>query len=272
MEVAQPLRILFADGELAMTRPLRVELRRRGASVAMATTGPDAIRMAEACPPDLVVIDGSVARDEEADLALVFRASLPRARFILLRSTGEAAPESPGSGILFSATKPVPKEPFLEAIVSAFPGRLGPPPADPPAPRKVLCVDDDVPYLHSLSRFLRRRGYDVYAHESAGRALQALGNIRPELAVVDILMPGMDGLELTRKICKDYGGKVPVVVLTGASSNETYHRARESGASYCLSKPYKPEDFLNVVDFIAGDLDEEERSLLRSRKLPEPPS
>ncbi len=267
MELARPLGILFADADLAATRPLRVELRRRGASVEMATAGQEAIQKAESRPPDLVVIGGSVIRDAGSDLALVFRASVPRAQFILLRSPGEEAPESPGSGILFSATKPVSKEQLLEVIGSAFPGRLGPPPAGPAAPRKVLCVDDDIPYLRSLSRFLRRRGYEVYAHESARRALQALREIRPELAVVDILMPDMDGLALTRRICQDYQGQVPVVVLTGAASPEAYQRARECGASYCLSKPYRPEDFLNVVDFIAGDLDEEERNLLRNRNL-----
>jgi AmiR/NasT family two-component response regulator len=63
-----------------------------------------------------------------------------------------------------------------------------------------------------------------------------------------------------------------VVVLTGASSKETYSRAKENGASYCLFKPCRPEDFLNVVDFIAGDLDEEERRLLRGRNLSPVPS
>ena len=78
-------------------------------------------------------------------------------------------------------------------------------------------------------------------------------------------MPGMDGLALVRRIHEEWKGRVPVVVLTALSFSETYHRARESGASYCLTKPCKPEDFLNVVDFIAGDLDEEERLLLKNR-------
>jgi CheY-like chemotaxis protein len=126
-------------------------------------------------------------------------------------------------------------------------------------------VDDDRAYLDSLSRFLRRRGYDVSCHESARQALEALPKIRPELAIVDILMPVMDGLALTRRIHQDFKGEVPVVVLTGLPSKEAYHRARESGASYCLTKPCKPEDFLNIVDFIAGDLDQEERELVKNR-------
>ena len=81
------------------------------------------------------------------------------------------------------------------------------------------------------------------------------------------MMPGMDGITLTRRIHEDYRGKVPVVVLTALDSRETYRRAKESGASYCLTKPCKPEDFLNVVDFIAGDLDSQERQLLKSRVL-----
>jgi len=167
--------------------------------------------------------------------------------------------------LLFSAHKPVSKESLLEVILEAFPGRLSEDPVPAPKAHTLLCVDDDRTYLNSLSRFLQRRGYEVSCHDNARRALEALPEIRPELAIVDIMMPGMDGLTLTRRIHEDFKGKVPVVVLTALDSKETYHRARESGASYCLTKPCKPEDFLNVVDFIAGDLDEQERELLKSR-------
>lgn len=257
-----PLSILFGDVDLASTRPLRVELRRRGAKVRLVSTAAEVLA---AEGPDLLVLDEELQRGFGSDLIEDCRTSFPDAEIILLHSGGDLAPHGPGQGLLFSAHKPVSKETLLEVIHDAFPGRLGNEPVPPPKSQLLLCVDDDKAYLNSLSRFLRRRGYDVSCHDSADGALAVLPRLRPELAIVDILMPGMDGLALTRRIQENYHGKVPVVVLTALDSNEAYHRARESGASYCLIKPCKPEDFLNVVDFIAGDLDEEERTLLRTR-------
>jgi DNA-binding response OmpR family regulator len=265
MNASTPLVILFADADLAANRPLRVELRRRGAKVTLVNSAADALQQARVSPPDLLVLDDSVNRDGESDLITVFRERLPETEVILLHGGGDAAPHAPGQGLLFSAHKPVSKESLLEVIVSAFPGRLGEDPVPHPKAHTLLCVDDDRTYLNSLSRFLQRRGYEVSCHDNARRALEVLPELRPELAIVDIMMPGMDGLTLTKRIHDDYKGKVPVVVLTALDSKETYHRARESGASYCLTKPCKPEDFLNVVDFIAGDLDEEERELLKNR-------
>jgi DNA-binding response OmpR family regulator len=260
-----PLSVLFADADLAATRPLRVDLRRRGAKVHLVDSADEAIRHASIDAPELLVLDDDLNRGAECGLLSWFRARFPGTEVVLLHSGGDVAPHGPGQGLLFSAHKPVSKETLLDVIVAAFPGRLREDPVPPPKAHVILCVDDDRGYLNSLSRFLRRRGYEVFCHESARRALQTLPEIRPELAIVDIKMPGMDGLTLTRRIREDFKGEVPVVVLTALDSKETYHRARESGASYCLTKPCKPEDFLNVVDFITGDLDEEERELLRSR-------
>jgi CheY-like chemotaxis protein len=225
----------------------------------------EAVHQSRHAPADLLILDEATCRDGETDLVSFFGQNFPGTQIILLHSGGDTAPHGPGQGLLFSAHKPVSKETLLEVIVSAFPGRLGAEPVPRPERHTILCVDDDRAYLQSLARFLRRRGYEVVCHESAREALEALPKIRPELAVVDIMMPVMDGLALTRQIHRDFKGQVPVVVLTALNSKEAYHRARESGASYCLTKPCKPEDFLNVVDFIAGDLDQDERELLQSR-------
>jgi len=265
MEANPALVILFADHDLASTRPLRVELRRRGARVQFVDSAAEAVRQASMEPPDLVVLDESLKWYGASDLVSFFRSSLPATKVILLHSDADAAASESGSGVLFSAHKPVSKTALLDVVVSAFPGRLEAVSAPVPETHTILCVDDDATYLNSLSRFLKRRGYRVHCHESARSALEALGDMNPDLAVVDILMPGMDGLALTRRIHERSKGRVPIVVLTALDSKETYHRARESGASYCLTKPCKPEDFLNVVDFIAGDLDEEERQLLKVR-------
>jgi len=265
MVTQRPLTILFADTDIAACRPLRVDLRRRGARVDLVDSVPEAMVQAENAPPDLVVLDESFRKSGDHDLLSFFRSSLPRTRFILLHEDTVDAPQASGPDILHSGRKPVSKETLLDVIADAFPGRLEGHLLVTPSHSRILCVDDDRAYLNSLSRFLQRRGYQVFAHTSAQTALEELPRIHPDLAIIDLLMPRMDGLALTRRIHQTWRGQVPIVVLTALDSKESYHRARESGASYCLSKPCKPEDFLNVVDFIAGDLDEAERKLLKNR-------
>lgn len=269
MEPMTPLEILFGDPDLAANRPLRVELRRRGARVTVATTSARLLEEVAAHPPDLLVLDEGVSGKEDGvDVLSHVGEHGPDTKIILLHSGLDVPSHGSEMGLLFSAHKPASKSALLEVITSAFPGRLKEDPEHRPETHTILCVDDDREYLNSLSRFLKRRGYRVICHDNARRALEALPEMQPDLAIVDIRMPGMDGLALTRRIHERSGGKVPVVVLTGLNSSDTHRRARESGASYCLTKPCRPEDFLNVVDFIAGDLDEEERRLLRSHCEP----
>jgi DNA-binding response OmpR family regulator len=129
----------------------------------------------------------------------------------------------------------------------------------------ILCVDDDSPYLRALERALTRRGYRVLACGSASDALKAVSKDRPALAIVDIMMPGMDGLQLTGRLSHWDGGSIPVVLLTGLSSDETMYHGFTEGARYLLEKPCEPGKILDVVDYFAGDLDEEERRKLKER-------
>lgn len=265
MTTQRPLSILFADSDLAATRPARVDLRRRGAHVSWAGSSADASRQVLVQPPDLLVLDDGLDSLEGVDPIEYFSDRLPEAEIILLHSRADPTPLDSGLGLLFSAHKPISKRALIDVIITAFPGRLAETSFPAPEAHTLLCVDDDQTYLTALSRFLERRGYHVLAYQNARRALEALSKHEPQLAIVDILMPEMDGLSLAHRIHERSQGKLPVVILTALNSKEVYGRARESGASYCLTKPCQPQDLLNVVDFIAGDLDPDERNLLQNQ-------
>src|SRR5436190_3151499 len=160
MPNAAPLNILLVDADLAATRPLRVELRRRGAKVQLVGSGEEAVQRSRVSTPDLLVLDEGACRDGGTDLLSFFGSNAPDTRIILLHSGDDTAPHGLGKGLLLSAHKPVSKESLLEVIVAAFPGRLGDEPVPRPRPHTILCVDDDRAYLDSLARFLRRRGYE----------------------------------------------------------------------------------------------------------------
>jgi DNA-binding response OmpR family regulator len=257
--------VLFADKGLSATRPLRIALRRRGATVSLAATAAETVQCSKIHPIDLLVLDEGLQREGDPDLISNFSLSHPEAEIILLHSETDVIPHGSGLGLLFSARKPISKDTLLDIIAAAFPGRLAEHAGPRATVRTILLVDDDRAYLNSISRFLERQGYYVSSHESAQRALEALPILRPELAIVDIMMPGLDGLALCQRIRESSKGQIPVAILTALDSDEMYHRAHESGAGFCLSKTDDPEHLLNIVDFVAGDLDEEERALIRSR-------
>jgi len=130
---------------------------------------------------------------------------------------------------------------------------------------KVLCIDDDVHYLRSVSRFLNRHGYDVATFDSAEGALKAIPQLKPDLALIDVMMPGMGGLDLAQKIRETTRGHTPVVFLTGLDSEEVYYEGHVRWGAFMIGKSEKPQKVLDVVDYFAGDLDESERALIKSQ-------
>jgi CheY-like chemotaxis protein len=93
--------------------------------------------------------------------------------------------------------------------------------------------------------------------------MQALEGVHPDLALLDIRMPGMDGVELARRIREATGGRIPVVLLTAAPIDEARKASRLAGACCTLSKEGLPERVVDLVDALIGDVDEHELALLK---------
>jgi DNA-binding response OmpR family regulator len=251
--------VLFADRDLTWSRIARGELRRRGAVVTLAESVDDAFHQAALLPPDVVILDEDLNGRGDRDLVDVFRAAIPRARIILLQADGsDSHPAVFASG---------PRSAASDLVQGLAQGALGSRLRDLPKVRlgTVLCVDDDPTYLRSIARLLSRRGYQVSAFEDADRALDAIDWLRPDVALVDIMLPGMGGLDLAEKIREKSHGRIPVVFLTGLDSDEAYYEGHQHGAAYLVEKTEAPQKVLDVVDCLAGDLDPQEREDLKSR-------
>lgn len=263
--IGDSLVCLFAERELGPTRPLRCELRRRGARVRVASTLDDAVRHARLLQPGLFVLDDGLGSPEIPDVALYFRTRFPRSEIILLNGGSPDLPSGLGLGLLYSGRRPVANDTLLEVLLAAFPHRL-----DQSDPKEclagtVLCVDDDRRFLDSLGRLLRRRGYQASLFENGSHALEAIQKLAPDLAILDVRMPGMNGLHLARAIRNGYGGLIPVVLLSGKASSADRVAGYLHGACRYVSKDGDPLRLLDVVDYYAGDLDAQERELLELR-------
>lgn len=100
----------------------------------------------------------------------------------------------------------------------------------------VLLVDDEVEFLETLEKRLRRRNMDVRVATSGEEALEALSQSPPDVVVLDVKMPGMDGIETLREI-KKKAPLIEVVMLTGHANLEVAIQGMEMGAFDYLMKP-----------------------------------
>ena len=100
-------------------------------------------------------------------------------------------------------------------------------------------MDDDARSRELLQQLLRLDGYEVRAVDGGQAALALLEDEVPDVAVIDLRMPGMDGLELCRKIrgLAPAGRHVPLVVLTGMDDDDSRQAALEAGANDVIAKP-----------------------------------
>jgi DNA-binding NtrC family response regulator len=111
---------------------------------------------------------------------------------------------------------------------------------------KLLLVDDEVEFLEPMKARLERRGIACTTARSGEEALAVLGASPVECAVVDVKMPGMDGLELLRRLRRLYPD-MPVVLLTGHASVELGVQGMELGAFEYLLKPIELDELLDTV-------------------------
>src|ERR687890_2176181 len=102
----------------------------------------------------------------------------------------------------------------------------------------VLLVDDDAPILRMLERTLAAEGYAVAAVRDGGAALARVERSLPDLIVLDVAMPGLDGLAVTRRL-RAKGVGVPILLLTARDAVEERVAGLDAGADDYLVKPFE---------------------------------
>ncbi len=111
----------------------------------------------------------------------------------------------------------------------------------------ILVVDDEEPFRRLLKNELTRKGYSVSVAADGGEALRVMSNNAFDAILLDVVMPGMDGLSLMKTLKEDPSAP-PIIVLTGKATVETAVEAMKNGAYDYLTKPYKLDELVIVVD------------------------
>ena len=118
-------------------------------------------------------------------------------------------------------------------------------------PRTVLVADDDEDILQLVSFRLERAGYTVVTAADGQQALAAAREHRPDLAVLDVMMPGLNGYEVTRQLRADEAtAQIPVILLTARVQEADVSRGFEAGADDYLRKPFSPAELRSRVQAI----------------------
>ena len=103
----------------------------------------------------------------------------------------------------------------------------------------ILIVDDDTAIMEAVEEYLNILNYDVKSASNADEALKILDSFKADIVLTDIMMQGMDGLELTRKIKASFN--TDVIVMTGYSAAYSYEEAIQAGAGDFIFKPFRFE-------------------------------
>ncbi|MEV2253414.1 response regulator transcription factor [Streptomyces sp. NPDC050147] len=124
------------------------------------------------------------------------------------------------------------------------------PPAGTTAPGalRVLVVDDDPTVAEVVAGYLERDGYTVDRAEDGPGALERAGVFRPDLVVLDLMLPGMDGLEVCRRL--RVKGPVPVIMLTARGDEDDRILGLEVGADDYVTKPFSPRELVLRVESV----------------------
>ena len=118
--------------------------------------------------------------------------------------------------------------------------------------KKILLVEDDVFMLQLLSDKLRKSGFDVSVAGDGEECLKTLQSIKPDLVLLDIVMPKLDGLDVLRRMKSSPDlSSIPVIVLSNLGQKEEVERARDLGAKdYIIKANFTTREIVEKLDSI----------------------
>ena len=114
--------------------------------------------------------------------------------------------------------------------------------------KKILVVDDSPTERHVLVELLTRKGYQVLTAESGEEGIEKAKNEQPDLVLMDVVMPGLNGYQATRTLTRDDSTKhIPVIVCTSKGQETDKIWGLRQGAQDYMVKPINPEELLTKI-------------------------
>jgi DNA-binding response OmpR family regulator len=119
--------------------------------------------------------------------------------------------------------------------------------------KRVLLAEDEPNIVESLTFLLERAGFDVTAEMNGQSALGAALSDPPDVMILDVMLPGLDGFEILRRLRADARAQaLPVLMLTAKGQREDRETALESGANLFITKPFSNSEVIAAVTRLAN--------------------
>lgn len=118
-------------------------------------------------------------------------------------------------------------------------------------PCRVVVVDDERSVLRLVRTVLELDGHEVYEALNGPIGLSLIAAVTPKVVVLDVMMPGMDGIEVCAKVTEEHPD-VRVLILTGSGDPSVRDRCMEAGAAVFMTKPVLPDDLSRTVAGLAA--------------------
>jgi two-component system alkaline phosphatase synthesis response regulator PhoP len=123
-------------------------------------------------------------------------------------------------------------------------------------PRKILVVDDERHIVRLVEVNLQKAGYTVTTAYDGIEALEKVAADKPDMIILDVMMPRLDGFETLKKLQADAKTRdIPVIMLTAKAQDADIFKGWSSGVSSYLTKPFNPRELLTFVERIFQSLD-----------------
>lgn len=125
-------------------------------------------------------------------------------------------------------------------------------------PKKILAVDDEKHIVRLVQVNLERQGYEVVTAFDGKEALQKVQEENPDLVVLDVMMPYMDGFEVLQNLRRNPATReIPVIMLTAKAQDADVFKGWQSGVDLYLTKPFNPMELLSFVKRIFDSMEGE---------------
>ncbi|MDO8547815.1 MAG: response regulator [Nitrospirales bacterium] len=244
--------ILVVGDERLICDLLRLVLASHGHDVIVASTGDAALELFASRKPRLTIMDIGMTESDVMELLKQIHRKDPLAAVMILTATttGTLKRQAQDSGVIEFLSKEIPLDDLIGTVNRAI--TQSPKTAPPPLPwgkgtkgwllepASILVVDDDPTIRNLLTDFLSTRGYRVQTAPDGPTTLALVGRAAPQLIVLDIQLPGMNGVTVLRELrARQYTGGV--IVLSGSKDEKLLTAMLEMGAVELLPKPFDLE-------------------------------
>jgi CheY-like chemotaxis protein len=237
-------KILVVDDEANIRRFLSHELKKRGYSVIQAAAGGEAIELARKHRPDLITLDVLMDGISGFDVTAVLKNDADTKNIpILIVSVVEDKEQVYKLGINDYLSKPFKIEALIEKVTRLLKD----------AQKKILVVDDDKNLAKSLRYQLGRRGYSASVAHGGKMALEKVRSQPPDLILLDIMMPDMDGYEVMKALKRrPKTAQIPILVMTGVEIDGSRVKALSVGATEYFTKSGGFSKMFETIEIILG--------------------